>query len=138
MPTRSSTTRFVAAAWLISAVLFVALALGAEQRRVVIMHTNDIHGHLLPDVGAGGLAMIATIVKNVRPDLLFDGGDMFSGTLVSDTFAGVPVLEVMNHLGYSAATIGNHEFDYGLDALSARAREAEFPFLSANVVMPIP
>ena len=101
------------------------------------MHTNDIHGHVLPENDAGGLAMIAAIVKQERPDLLVDAGDMFTGTLLSDTYYGEPVMRVMNRMGYRAGILGNHEFDYGLDLLRARVRQADFPVLSANVVLPV-
>ena len=67
-----------------SALLFAALSLnGAAETHVVLMHTNDIHGHLLPENGAGGLAIIAAIVKQQHPDMLVDAGDMFTGELVS-------------------------------------------------------
>jgi 5'-nucleotidase len=122
---------------LVFTLLFAALSLtGATQTHVVLMHTNDIHGHVLPENGAGGLAIIAAIVKKQHPDLLLDAGDMFAGTLVSDTFYGESVMAVMNRMGYQASILGNHEFDYGLKALRDRVRQAGFPVLSANVVLP--
>jgi len=120
---------------LIAASLLVAFGLtGATQTHVVIMHTNDIHGHLLPEGGAGGLVMIATIVKRHHPDLLLDAGDMFTGTLVSDTYYGEPVIALMNRMGYRASVLGNHEFDFGVKELQDRVRDAAFPILSANVL----
>jgi len=117
--------------------LVAALALsGAPQTHVVIMHTNDIHGHILPEKGAGGLAMVATIVKQLRPDILLDAGDMFTGSVLSDTSYGEPVIAVMNRMGFRASILGNHEFDFGLERLRDRVRQAEFPVLSANVVLP--
>jgi 5'-nucleotidase/UDP-sugar diphosphatase len=117
--------------------LIAALALaGPTQTHVIIMHTNDIHGHVLPENEAGGLAMIATIVKQQRPDILLDAGDMFVGTVLSDTYCGESVIAVMNRMGFRASILGNHEFDYGLNTLRDRVREAGFPVLSANVVLP--
>src|SRR5262245_11179141 len=117
--------------------LLAGLALsGAVQTHVVIMHTNDIHGHILPEKGAGGLAMVATIVKQQRPDILLDAGDMFTGSVLSDTSYGEPVIAVMNRMGFRASILGNHEFDFGLEKLRDRVRQAEFPVLSANVVLP--
>jgi 2',3'-cyclic-nucleotide 2'-phosphodiesterase (5'-nucleotidase family) len=122
---------------LLVTLLFAALSLiGAPQTHVVLMHTNDLHGHVLPENGAGGLAIIAAIVKQQHPDLLLDAGDMFTGTLISDTFYGESVMAVMNRMGYRASILGNHEFDYGLQTLQDRVHQAHFPILSANVVLP--
>src|SRR5215468_2958882 len=105
--------------------------------RVVIMHTNDLHGQLLPKDGLGGIAEIATIIRSARPDLIVDAGDIFTGTFLSDEFKGAPTIQAMNKIGYMAGTIGNHEFDYGQDALRMRLRESRFPFLSANLQSPV-
>jgi 5'-nucleotidase/UDP-sugar diphosphatase len=122
---------------LVFTLLFATLSLtGATQIHIVLMHTNDIHGHVLPENGVGGLAVIAAIVKQQHPDLLLDAGDMFTGTLVSDAFYGESVMAVMNRMGYRASILGNHEFDYGLKTLRDRVRQARFPVLSANVVLP--
>ena len=122
-------------------ILFVILACAsgysAAETHVVIMHTNDIRGHVLPGPDAGGSARLATVVRQVKPDLMLDAGGMLSGSLISDTFLGAPVIEVMNAIGYDAATVGGNEFGFGINALAARVREANFPVLSANAVSPI-
>jgi len=118
-------------------ILFSALSLsGVTPAHIVLMHTNDIHGHILPENGAGGLAIIATIVKQQHPDILLDAGDMFTGTLVSDSFRGESVMAVMNRMGYRASVLGNHEFDFGLQPIRDRIKQAKFPILSANVTLP--
>src|SRR2546425_6642047 len=104
---------------------------------VVIMHTNDLHGQLLPKDGIGGIAEIAAVIRSARPDLILDAGDMFTGTFLADEFKGAPTILAMNKIGYTAGTIGNHEFDYGQDALRLRLREAKFPVLSANLQTPV-
>ena len=111
-------------------VVFIWRAVPAS---IVLVHTNDLHGQVSPRDGHGGLARLATIVRRIHPDVLLDGGDMFSGSLTSDVFFGKPMVAVMNHLGYGAAALGNHEFDHGMPQLSERVREAQFPLLSANV-----
>src|SRR6185436_15116144 len=100
--------------------------------------TNDLHGQLLPKDGFGGIAEIATIIRSNRPDLIFDAGDISTGTFLADEFKGAPTIQAMNKIGYTSGTIGNHEFDYGQEALRLRLREAKFPLLSANLQTPIP
>jgi len=104
---------------------------------IVIMHTNDIHGQLLPKNGVGGMAQIAMIIRGANPDLVLDAGDLFTGTFLSDEFKGLPTIQAMNRIGYTSGTIGNHEFDYGQDVLRMRLRDARFPVLSANLRTPI-
>src|SRR5438477_5632209 len=110
---------------------------GAVETHVVIMHTNDIRGHVLPGPDAGGSARLATVVRQIKPDLMLDAGAMFSGSLISDTFLGAPVIDVMNAIGYDAAAVAGNDFSFGMNALAARAREANFPLLSANADSPI-
>jgi 5'-nucleotidase/UDP-sugar diphosphatase len=105
---------------------------------IVIMHTNDLHGQLLPRNGAGGIAEIATIVRRAKPDLMLDAGDISTGTFLSDEFLGEPTIQAMSKIGYTSGTIGNHEFDYGQAALRLLLQHAGFPFLAANVESPIP
>jgi 5'-nucleotidase/UDP-sugar diphosphatase len=118
-----------------------ALAAGADQT-LVILHTNDLHGHPLkfdyngiPDTG--GLPAIATFVQQVRDKhknvLLLDAGDLNTGRAVSNFFKAVPDITGYNYLGYDAMTLGNHEFDNSLDILRKQERLARFPFLSANI-----
>ena len=122
-----------------------------------IVGTNDLHGGLLARDGRGGLALLGGYVANLRAArardggavLLFDAGDMFQGTLESNIGEGAAVVAAYNALGYTAATIGNHEFDFGpigkaatpaspaddpRGALRARAAEARFPFVAANLI----
>jgi 2',3'-cyclic-nucleotide 2'-phosphodiesterase (5'-nucleotidase family) len=122
-----------------------------------IVGTNDLHGGVLPRDGRGGLALLGGYVRNLRAAreadggavLLIDAGDMFQGTLESNLNEGAVVVAAYNALGYTAAAVGNHEFDFGPDApwttvqepgddprgaLKARAAEAAFPLLAANLI----
>ncbi len=129
--------------------------------RVTIVGTNDVHGWVMGmkerfprgEIRYGGVATFAAYLQVLRADnpngvVLVDAGDLFQGTLVSNLTEGSVVIEAFNHLGYDAAAIGNHEFDYGptgpvsaatqatLDpfgALKARIAEAKFPLLSTNI-----
>src|SRR5262249_46666635 len=98
---------------------------------------NDLRGHVLPGPDAAGSARLATVVRQVKPDLMLDAGEMFNGELISDMFLGAPVIEVMNAIGYDAATVGANEFSYGTNALADRAHQSNFPLLSANADSPI-
>lgn len=113
--------------------------------RLRIIATNDLHGALDPvrttkgkSVGGAG-AMSASIERAAREcrspcvALLVDAGDLFQGTAESNLAHGRPVVELYNELGYAAAAVGNHEFDWGLDTLRQRMSEARFSILGANV-----
>ncbi len=136
----------------------------AETVHVVIVGTTDVHGwfnghvETPPGGGAGvlwgGLPVLATHVEALRDEnrgrvLLVDSGDMFQGTLESNLSEGEAVVRGYNVMGYTAAAVGNHEFDFGpvgpesiprkrgddeLGALKRNAELARFPFLSANMV----
>jgi len=120
---------------------------------VEIVGTTDLHGHVAPEkwsVGGkvregGGLALLGGYLKILRakpnPVLLVDSGDLFQGTLESNISHGRAVITGYNTLGYQAAVLGNHEFDFGAEspdpyamaAIRHRVSEAAFPFLAANI-----
>ena len=108
-------------------------------REITILYTNDEHGWLagLQDgASAANLMGLWQSDEQYQPDgnfLLLSGGDMWTGPAISTWFQGQSTAEVMNAMGYDAAAIGNHEFDFGLEALQTRATESDFPFLSANI-----
>src|SRR3989442_13468715 len=118
--------------------LFSSVSLAAApETHVVIMHTNDIRGHILPGPDGGGSPRLATVVRELKPDLMLDAGGILSGSLISDTFQGEPVVAVMNAIGYDAVAVGSSEFGFGIAALRARSRQANFLLLSANTTSPI-
>ena len=113
---------------------------------LTILHINDTHGHILPymetNKGNGemvsGAAYLAKMIQEERsqnPDgtLLLSAGDMFQGSPVSNLFKGQPVVDVMNYLKFDAMTVGNHEFDWGLDTFKHFVVSSSFPYLSANI-----
>lgn len=119
--------------------------------RVSIVGTSDLHGHVeaLPWLGGYVQNLRKARARGKGTVLLVDAGDMFQGTLASNTTEGQVVVEAYNKLGYAAVAVGNHEFDFGpvgsrddaedspadpRGALRARAAEATFPFLVANVI----
>jgi 2',3'-cyclic-nucleotide 2'-phosphodiesterase (5'-nucleotidase family) len=123
---------------LLGLLLFVALA-PAEQRELIILHTNDLHARFLPDAKQrGGFARLATVIRRERDGcracILLNAGDLTQGTPVSTLFHGVPVYEVANLLGLDVSTLGNHEFDYGWQKVLQFIQVARFPTVTANVV----
>lgn len=118
----------------------------ASQVTITILHTNDMHGHLEPEVDknvaptpSGGAAYLAALIQKMRAanpkmTLLIDSGDIAQGTPISNMFQGRPMVEFMNDLGYDAGTIGNHEFDWGPAALAAMIRGAKRPIVCANLI----
>ena len=124
--------------WLALLPLFCASATG-EVRPLTILHINDIHGHISPsDKGRGGFAYLATVIRRERANcpecILLSAGDLVQGTPVSTIFHGLPVFEVANLLGFDAATLGNHDFDYGWMQARKFIETANYPMVSANVV----
>src|SRR5437016_13238668 len=97
----------------------------AQEKHVMIMHTNDIRGHILPGPDAGGSARLATVVRELKPELMLDAGGILSGCLIADTFQGEAVVAVMNAMGYDAVAVESSEFDSGTAALRARTTQVE-------------
>jgi 2',3'-cyclic-nucleotide 2'-phosphodiesterase (5'-nucleotidase family) len=119
--------------------LFVCSCGTAEVRSLTILHTNDLHARISPlDNGSGGFAYLASAVRKERAgcgDCLFlNAGDLVQGSPVSTIFHGLPVYEIGNLLGFDAATLGNHEFDYGWQQARKFQSTAQYPVLSCNVV----
>src|SRR5687768_17770195 len=110
---------------------------------ITFLHTNDTHSQIDPVPpndrlypGKGGVARRATLVKRVRREnpytLLIDGGDVFQGTPYFNFYKGEVEYKAMSAIGYDVGTLGNHEFDNGVDALAAAMQFAKFDLVSAN------
>ena len=126
--------------------MMVSLAGQAKkQKQLVILHTNDTHSQIfpissqLPDTmkaGRGGFLRRIAMLKEERqknPDLLyFDSGDFWQGSAYFTMFKGDVEIGLMNQMGIDASTIGNHEFDFGLDNMAEKFKKANFPILSSN------
>ena len=117
--------------------------LPTEKVEFTILHTSDIHAHLMPFDCASGTAMggYARIKaykdhleeKEGRKVILLSSGDIFQGTFFYRFFQGIPDIEFMNDSGYSAMALGNHEFDSGQESLFEAVQYSKFPILAANI-----
>ena len=111
--------------------------------RLTILHTNDVHSRVeaFPmdggrNAGQGGASRRASLIKKIRSReehiLLLDAGDIFQGTPYFNYFGGEIEMKLMSEMGYDAATIGNHDFDGGIDGLEKQLKHANFDMLIAN------
>jgi 5'-nucleotidase len=116
---------------------------GKSSIELVILHTSDTHAYLdpLPSddnryPNMGGIERRATLINKIRSEnehvLLLDSGDMFQGTPYFNAYGGKMLLELMNIMKYDASTIGNHEFDNGIDWLADMLQYAKFPIVNCN------
>ena len=121
-----------------------SIAAADSQTTLTVLHVNDLHARLEPFAPAtdapvvGGMARIAAKAFAIRAEqpgkvLLLSAGDMIHGTNIANLFGGRSVIETMNLAGFDAMTLGNHEFNYGQEALLALGEQALFPFLGANI-----
>ena len=115
----------------------------AEMVKLTILHTNDVHSRIDPfpmdgtaNQGLGGAARRATLIKKIRAAesnvLLLDAGDIFQGTPYFNFYNGELEMKLMTEMGYDAATIGNHDFDAGMENLVKQLKNASFPLINAN------
>jgi 5'-nucleotidase / UDP-sugar diphosphatase len=104
---------------------------------LILLHTNDHHGAVLPNNGRGGLAETAAFVKAVKAlndnVLLLDAGDINTGSALSNMFNAEPDILAYNMMGYDAVVFGNHEFDGNQDKLNKQIQLAKFQFVSSNI-----
>ena len=123
--------------------VFMCGTVAFGQKSIVILHTNDTHSRIEPIPESdriagnkGGVVRRMNYIEQVRKEnknvLLFDAGDFLQGTPYFNLFKGEVETEAMNMMRYDAVTLGNHEFDYGLEALEKVVRRAKFPIISSN------
>ena len=149
----------LACLWFARAIHLPGLAAAPDQPALMtlsIVGTSDLHGAAFPRNGLGGLPLLAGYVNNLRVTrasdggavLLIDSGDTFQGGIESNLSEGALVVDAYNAMGYAAEAVGNHDFDFGSvdsptgrqlpgdlrGALKARAAQARYPFLAANLI----
>ena len=115
----------------------------SDMTKLTILHTNDVHSRIDPFPAndpkypnMGGVARRAALIKKIRAFeknvLLLDAGDIFQGTPYFNLYGGELEFKLMSEMGYDASTLGNHDFDNGIDGLVKQMPHMNFPFLNAN------
>jgi len=136
-------TTFASGALLASSLIPTNVFAADETRKLTILHTNDVHSRIEPfpldgsrNAGMGGVAARAAVIKEIRAEaehiLLLDAGDIFQGTPYFNIYKGEPEIKSMSLMGYDAATMGNHDFDAGLENFATQLTHAKFPFIVCN------
>jgi len=128
---------------ILSALLLLTVVLVSARTPLAIIHTNDTHSQLEPfvegegyDAGNGGILRRECLIREVRSQepnvLVFESGDFVQGTPYFNLFKGDAEMELMNFLKLDAVTLGNHEFDNGIEALATMLKKADFPVICTN------
>ncbi len=132
-----------AGALLTSNSLFAELQRDNALRKLTILHTNDVHSRLEPfpmdggrNQGLGGVAARAELIQKIRSEeqqvLLLDAGDIFQGTPFFNLYKGEPEMKAMAAMSYDAATMGNHDFDAGMENFATQLQHGKFPLIICN------
>lgn len=143
MKRRTFIQQTAAASALVSLSGFGLQSFSTTGKKITILHTNDVHSHIDPfgpedgrNPNQGGVARRASLIESIRTEnpntLLLDAGDIFQGTPYFNYYGGELEFKLMSMLKYDAATLGNHDFDNGIDGLYAQLPHAKFEFISAN------
>lgn len=120
-----------------------AQAMSNKAEKITILHTNDLHSRIEPFseldpkyANLGGLSRLSTMIDEVRKTeknvILLDAGDIFQGTPYFNLFGGELEFKLMSNMQYDASTLGNHDFDNGVDGLIDQLPHAKFPFINCN------
>lgn len=121
----------------------ISTIISPETKKITILHTNDVHSHIDPfpadhprNANMGGAARRAALIESIRKEeenvLLLDAGDIFQGTPYFNYYGGELEFKLMSMMQYDLATMGNHDFDNGIDGFYAQLPHAKFEFVSAN------
>jgi 5'-nucleotidase len=115
-------------------------------KKLTILHTNDMHSRIEPfpmdgsrNEGAGGVALRSNMIKKVRAEeehvILLDSGDIFQGTPYFNFYEGEVEMKLMSKLGYDVSTMGNHDFDLGVEGFAKQLKHANFEFVISNYIV---
>lgn len=119
------------------AILLICVSLsgcGISSKDINIVYTNDVHGNVNSSIGYAGVKEYANSLENNSYVALVDGGDFAQGSNVADNSNGLAIVDIMNEMGYEVATLGNHEFDYGLKEIKNIVDRADFDIVGCNAI----
>lgn len=125
----------VALLGLLAACVACVLVMGRRSKPITVYYTNDIHSYIdnhLENEPGLSYSKVAALKNSTENALLVDAGDHLQGTAYGGMDSGTTIIELMNAAGYDAATLGNHEFDYGMAGCMAAVNEADYPYVSCN------
>jgi 5'-nucleotidase len=134
---------YAGGAMMASSIVPMNLMASKQTDYLTILHTNDVHSRLEPfpmdgskNAGMGGVAARAALIEKIRQEvsnvLLLDAGDIFQGTPYFNLYKGEPEIKAMSMMGYDAGTMGNHDFDGGLENFANQLQHANFPIIICN------
>ncbi|MCV9929112.1 metallophosphatase [Flavobacterium sp. LS1R49] len=143
MKRRDFIEKTAASTALLSLGLSMSSFTSADVKHITILHTNDVHSHIDPfpaddprNANMGGVSRRAALIDVIRKEnpnvLLLDAGDIFQGTPYFNYYGGELEFKLMSMMKYDASTIGNHDFDNGVEGLYAQMPHAKFEFISSN------
>ena len=113
--------------------IFLELKEEEKSDDIIILHTNDVHCGLIDNIGYDGLMLYKKeLQKKYRNVLMVDAGDHIQGDIIGLLSKGQDIIEIMNKIGYNVSTIGNHEFDYELEALYNCSDKLKCGYISPN------
>lgn len=126
-----------------SSIVPMSIIASTQTDYLTVLHTNDVHSRLEPfpmdgskNAGVGGVAARAALIEKIRKQvpnvLLLDAGDIFQGTPYFNLYKGEPEIKAMSMMGYDASTMGNHDFDAGLENFACQLHHANFPIIICN------
>ncbi len=123
--------------FLLSIIFLICFVVNIFATEIVVFHTNDVHGRIEQNKELIGYATMATIINNTRKEnayvLFLDAGDTLHGTVFANLNRGEAIVEILNTMKLDAMTLGNHDFNYGIEQLYKLNKMANFLMLSANV-----
>ncbi|RQD77540.1 MAG: bifunctional metallophosphatase/5'-nucleotidase [Halanaerobium sp. MSAO_Bac5] len=129
---------FITSILVVILLLLTSALIIAEDNKLIVLHTNDIHGRIAVDDGIMGMPYLSSVFKDYHTNydnvLILDAGDTIHGRPITDQLEGESAVKLMNEVGYTAMVPGNHDFNYGYQRLVELEEMMEFDLIAANII----